>query len=250
MWTASGYGGGRNGPPRVGGRSSEVRGAAVAARPAWSWWRARPTGVGSALAVLVAVLALGAAAPAQAQTTYVSNLNQTSDPFSSAMLAQSFTTGSQTGGYALGSVELSVGTIGAGGTVAAVIYETDTSGLPTTTVKHTLMPPSAFPSDSTLTFTAPADATLDAGTTYSVVFMAVSGGGAVGFKRTDSTSEDVAETGWSIGDKYAFQQSGSWQNSSSRSLVIAVKGAPWTATRSPPTGASSPMRSARAKRSG
>ena len=49
-------------------RSSEVRGASVAARPARSGRRARPTGVGSALFLLVAVLALGSGAPARAQT--------------------------------------------------------------------------------------------------------------------------------------------------------------------------------------
>ena len=172
--------------------------------------RARPAGVGSALA-------LGAGA----QTAYVSNLNQTSEPTSATMLAQSFTTGSQPGGYALGSVELSVRNL-AGRTVAATIYETDGFGRPTTTVKHALAPPSTFPSDSTLTFTAPAGAILDADTTYSVVF---SGSVNVGFERTESNSEDVADTGWSIRDEYTRRlANGAWAHHSSKSLLIAVKG--------------------------
>ena len=172
--------------------------------------RARPAGVGSALA-------LGAGA----QTAYVSNLNQTSEPTSATMLTQSFTTGSRPGGYALGSVELSVRNL-AGRTVAATIYETDGFGRPTTTVKHALTPPSTFPSDSTLTFTAPAGAILDADTTYSVVF---SGSVNVGFERTESNSEDVADTGWSIRDEYTRRlTNGAWAHHSSKSLLIAVKG--------------------------
>ena len=172
--------------------------------------RARRTGVGSALA-------LGAGA----QTAYVSNLNQTSEPTSATMLTQSFTTGSQPGGYALGRVELSVRNL-AGRTVAATIYETDGFGRPTTTVKHALTPPSTFPSDSTLTFTAPAGAILDADTTYSVVF---SGSVNVGFERTESDSEDVVDTGWSIRDEYARRlTNGAWAHHSSKSLLIAFKG--------------------------
>ena len=190
-------------------RSSEVRGGCVAA-PRWSVRRARPTGVGSALVP-----------GAGAQTAYVSNLNQTSEPTSATMLTQSFTTGSQPGGYALGSVELSVRNL-AGRTVAATIYETDGFGRPTTTVKHALTPPSTFPSDSTLTFTAPAGAILDADTTYSVVF---SGSVNVGFERTESNSEDVVDTGWSIRDEYARRlTNGAWAHHSSKSLLIAFKG--------------------------
>ena len=190
-------------------RSSEVRGGCVAA-PRWSVRRARPTGVGSALVP-----------GAGAQTAYVSNLNQTSEPTSATMLTQSFTTGSQPGGYALGSVELSVRNL-AGRTVAATIYETDGFGRPTTTVKHALTPPSTFPSDSTLTFTAPAGAILDADTTYSVVF---SGSVNVGFERTESNSEDAVDTGWSIRDEYARRlTNGAWAHHSSKSLLIAFKG--------------------------
>ena len=177
--------------------------------------------------LLAAAGLLGASGAAEAQTTYVSNLLQTSEGVSATRLAQRFTTGSEAGGYALGSVDVSMSDINAGVTLSATIYETDASGLPTTTVVHALTAPSTFPSNSVLTFTAPASAMLDPSTTYIVVFQATS---SIDFQRTSSDSEDEAETGWSIANVYTRHDGTRWRHHSSQSLLIAVKGPATTST--------------------
>ena len=107
---------------------------------------------------------------AQAQTTYVSNLNQTgTDTGLDAMHGQSFTTGDQAGGYQLGSVAVRMHYLAQGTTMTVSIYNTDTNGYPTT-LKYALTAPSTIPYASTVYLSAPTGATLDAGTTYSVVF--------------------------------------------------------------------------------
>ena len=114
-------------------RSSEVRGACVAA-PRWGVRRARPTGVGSTLAVLVAVLALGAAAPARAQTTLVSNFDQgsRSEANFEVSVAQRFTTGSNPNEYTLSSVELKSADT-EGDVFSVSVCEVDVDGYPTST---------------------------------------------------------------------------------------------------------------------
>ena len=140
---------------------------------------------------------------AQAQTTYVSNLNQTGTATGlDAMHGQSFTTGDQAGGYQLGSVAVRMHYLAPGTTMTVSIYNTDTNGYPTT-LKYALTAPSMIPSDSTVYFSASTGATLDAGTTYSVVFDVSA---TTFFYVTASDAEDTAEAGWSIADVVAQKQ--------------------------------------------
>ena len=78
-----------------------------------------------------------------------------------------------------------------------------------------------------LTFTAPANTSLAANTTYSVVFLKGTGVTRVNYDATNSTSEDGSPAAWRIGDRYEFyHSSGQWRISSSpRAFRIAVRGA-------------------------
>ena len=144
---------------------------------------------------------------AQAQTTYVSNLNQTGTGTGlDAMHGQSFTTGDQAGGYQLGSVAVRMHYLAPGTTMTVSIYNTDTNGYPTT-LKYALTAPSMIPSDSTVYFAASTGATLDAGTTYSVVFDVSA---TTFFYVTASDAEDTAEAGWSIADVVAQKTNSVW----------------------------------------
>ncbi|MCY4141082.1 MAG: fibronectin type III domain-containing protein [Rhodobacteraceae bacterium] len=106
-------------------------------------------------------------------------------------IAQAFTTGSQTGGYAVGSIRLRFSTTPTGVTVKVG------SGQP-----HSLTSPVTLTSPTTLatgvnTFTAPSGTTLTADTTYYVVATATTGN----IQATSSTAEDAgAGTGWTIAD--------------------------------------------------
>ena len=191
-------------------------------------------------ACFCALLALPDWAHAQAtDTTYVSNqaestatpLNISSNPF-----AQTFVTGSQAGGYALDSVNVTF-RIDSGGTVSAAIYSTTGDPLIPDAEVFSLTAPATFSSSSEVphTFTAAANTTLDPNTTYAVVLRSTAGATTV-IARTDSDNESEALAGWSIGDVY-HQGSGvdSWRASSTdRSLLIAVRG---PTTNTPATGA-------------
>ena len=98
----------------------------------------------------------------------VSNSGQTSqDTYTDAQnRAQSFTTGTNTAGYVLSSIVVGYNDT-AGDTFSAAVWTTNSSGLPNA-LKHSLTAPTTF-SQGDLTFTAPANATLDASTTYTVV---------------------------------------------------------------------------------
>ena len=183
-----------------------------------------------AAVLLVAVAALLALPlQAQAQTTDVSNLNETQAVSLSVTdrQAQTFTTGAHPGGYALSSVEVMFRT---SGTVAASIYSTTGSDPYPDPELYSLTPPGTFNSGSVSahTFTAPANTTLARNTTYAVVITPSGGGGSTSIGRTDSDAEGGITTNWGIGDAYHQPQGGSlpWrQVSNGRSLLIAVTGA-------------------------
>ena len=179
-------------------RSSEVRGACVAA-PRWSVRRARPTGVGSALAVLVAVLALGAAAPARAQTTLVSNFDQGSKSEANfeVNVAQRFTTGSNPNKYTLSSVELKSADT-EGDVFSVSVCEVDVDGYPTSTCTD-LTSPGSFRA-RTLVFNAPADITLSASTSYALVSTMITGHVQF-FASTDYGEDTGGAAGWTVADE-------------------------------------------------
>ena len=183
-------------------------------------------------ALLLVVFAALFALPLQAQAdTLVSNLGQTSENTvtNNQDRAQSFTTGTHAAGYTLNSIVIGYND-GGGNAFTAEIWTTTAAGAPST-LKHSLTAPTTF-SQGDLTFTAPANATLDAETTYSVV-MELSTGTGTTFKRTSTINPDEdsgAAAGWSIGDTYHYKASGWIPSSSNKPHLIAIKGTTNTTT--------------------
>ncbi|MYD99218.1 MAG: hypothetical protein F4X98_17780, partial [Gammaproteobacteria bacterium] len=169
------------------------------------------------LAALWTTLAC-AAAPATAEVL-VSNINQSGSGGSSigaVQQAQGFTTGSNSGGYTIESVEAKFGTQPSGVTVRLA------TGLPSSTTEVATLTSPASLSVGNNTFTAPDNTTLSAGTTY---FVVVSGNGGT-ISTTTSDNEDAgAAAGWSIGNDGHFRSgnSGSW-NVAGTSRMIRVNG--------------------------
>ena len=87
-----------------------------------------------------------------------------------------------------------------------------------------LTAPGTFAS-GTLVFTAPADATLSSGTTYTVV--ATPAGTTLRLDATTADAEDTGgATGWSLADEYDWRNSSNmWTtNVTNKSLRVAIKG--------------------------
>ena len=163
---------------------------------------------------------------AQTVQTLVSNLDQTtrSSPHHvSNARAQAFTTGTHTAGYTLSSVDIRRNDPDAS-TFTAAIWTTGTGGLPDSPL-YNLAAPSPF-SNGNLAFTAPANATLDAETTYAVVLQPVSG--SMGLDITEADDEDAGmAAGWSIRDEYHFSSVGTsnWAVTTGvYSYLIAING--------------------------
>ena len=182
-----------------------------------------------ALAAL-AVLAVGLPAAAQA-AVLVSNTGQGGDDLSSGVRdrAQAFTTGSNSGGYTLSSVEIISEDV-QGDDASVSVCTVDGSGYPTTTCTA-LTAPSAFAA-GTLTFTVSPGMTLAITTTYSVL-VGTPGGETLTLDSTTSDGEDTgAAAGWSLADSYHFKNSANaWATTSSgESLRITIKGTLGTGT--------------------
>ena len=152
-------------------------------------------GVGFALALLALWGLL--TAPAQAEVTFVSNLNKTTGQNSIEIgnnweVAQGFTTGSNEDGYTLASVEAIFPTVNSSPTLTVTLHK----DLPTNAAIATLNNPDSIVT-GTLTFTAPAMTTLEKETTYYVLF----NGDNVFMRSTSSDDEDSGGlTDWSIAD--------------------------------------------------
>ena len=198
---------------------------------------AEPVGqrTGFVARTLLAVAATAMATPVQAQTveTLVSNTGPTSS--SSVALShkgtQRFTTGAHTAGYTLSSVDIVVRLSNA---FSLSVCETGGDGFPTSTCTN-LTPPATF-AGGAVTFTAPADTTLSASTTYAVVV--TKGSQNLEARQISSDSEDTgAATGWSIRNNYDSLDSaaGSWNADGSNSLQIAIKGYANTPPNNAPT---------------
>ena len=154
----------------------------------------------------------------------VSNTGQTADatPAGGARdRAQAFTTGANSGGYTLSSVEFIYADID-GDDAAVSVCTVDVNGFPTSTCTA-LTAPSSFVA-GTLEFTG--NMTLAAGTTYTLL-LATPGGETLQVGSTSSGGEDTGgATGWSIDDAYDFKNSsGDWGTTGSgKAFRIAVKG--------------------------
>ena len=173
-----------------------------------------------------------------ADVTLISNVGQTAatgaaQVSTSQSQAQGFTTGSDSGGYTLGSVELAVSSFsGTASDITVSIYSE--SSVNPGTVVHTLTTPASI-SAAVTTFTAPSGATLAASTTYYVVISTT--GSGISLSRTNATAEDTGGvSGWSIADSRRFLGGGGW-NTTTNPIRMRVNGDAATSTNSPATGA-------------
>ena len=136
--------------------------------------------------------------------------------------AMRFTTGNHAAGYTLSEVDISVGSVEAGGTQPLLRIYTRESNAPGELV-HTLTAPASFTADAVNTFTAPAGSNLDANTAYFLVFEATARSYQV--QDTASTAEDDgAASGWSISDSRLNKTGNASWESQPGILLFAIKG--------------------------
>ncbi len=178
------------------------------------------------LLAMSGLLGTSGEAQAQAQTvTLISNVGQGGDDSTSGAdpRAQRFTTGSNSTGYTLSSVEI-VSEDPQGDDARVSLCTVDGSGYPTSTCTA-LTAPGSFAA-GTLAFTAPSNTTLDANTTYTLLIESP-GDEFLWLDSTTSDNEDAGgATGWTIADVFHVRiGGGSWsENSDGESIRIAVKG--------------------------
>ena len=192
-------------------------------------------------------LTLGATELSVGSTDYgsgvvlVKNTEQT--PISTAAIltsasnqyAQQFTTGTNAGGYALGSIGFQFGTIAdtsTAGSHLTVTLNADNNGNPGAAL-CTLSDPTSFTSAAVNTFNAPSTGTngcpsLAASTIYFAVMKQLSFSDAINFEITPTDDEDSGGAqGWSIGnDSHVFSTtSNSWSTTGTLgSIRVEVNG--------------------------
>ena len=222
---------------RAGGaENQECRPVAAPSPPSESGFRRQPRPAAALLLFAGALFAGLTPGVAHAQDSeFVSNHGQTDAPTASVgpddsgiWRAQSFTTGGNSGGYNLSSVDVDLYAAGTG--LNVTINASTMEGVPGTVV-HSLTSPTML-STGINTFTAQSGATLAANTTYFVVFSGVASGTArSNLWSTLSDSEDSGSaSGWSIGDapywrRLDLEGYEDWQISTqSRAIQIAIRG--------------------------
>jgi len=184
--------------------------------------------------LLAALVALTPARPADAQTSqaFVSNLGQVNG--STFLLhrdyAQAFTTGSNSFGYSLRSVDVQFATITNGFSASSFTasIHADSNGSPGSSL-GTLTNPASFPasgSDQTLTFTS-AGIDLVASTTYFLVFDTSSSQSSDILRATLSAEDSGHLAGWSIGDSAlwrTYSSTGAWGGTDPFSVKVSLGG--------------------------
>ena len=170
---------------------------------------------------------------AQAQTTLVSNTGQANSggrTVDGVEFAQAFGTGSNTAGYDLESIVLSLGNAPSGTATFTVTVRENASGDPSGTALYTLTTPDPIVDNDLNAFTAPAGATLDANTTYRVVasYSSVTGGPNWWRVLLSNGLDSGGATGWTIDSPYKTDSRTApdgWEvASSSRGMKLQVKG--------------------------
>ena len=167
-----------------------------------------------------------------ADVTYVSNIGQGSDDDDSSSMgrAQTFTTGSRTGGYTLISVDI-VSEDAQGDSFTANITTVD-EGTDLPVARHTTLTAPASFTAGTITFTAPAYTVLEPNTTYGVSIIS---SGSVTLDTTLSNREDSGRTsGWSIANTSHVLDNGWAETTDGESIRIAISG-PANPARGAPT---------------
>ena len=185
------------------------------------------------------------AAPAQAQVL-VSNTSQTNHGHTACVsvpqpldCAQGFTTGQNTRGYSLASIDIDVDTAPGSGTLTVTVRAASGSGHPTNEVLYTLTNPTNV-GTGIQTFTTPGVAHLNRNTQY-FVHMTFSGSGTrPRWNLTANNMEDSgSHIGWSVGNHRYTRESGgtgNWDGDGgvySASIQIRVNG--YTLAPSAPT---------------
>ena len=178
-----------------------------------------------------AMLMLGFPAPAHAQTVLVSNTGQSNAGQTSVNPsdhAQGFTTGQNTLGYSLTSIELGVGVAPGSGTLTVTVRSDGGSGDPGGNTLYTLNNP-ANVAAGLRTFNAPAGASLSANTQY-FVQMVFAPNGSASYPQWDNTTSTLQDSGsaigWSIRNERHVRTPGStgWGSTNFTVLQIRVNG--------------------------
>ena len=181
---------------------------------------------------VAALLALPLQAQAQTVQTLVSNTGQDNSgvrPLDGIDFAQAFGTGSNTAGYDLDSIVLSLGLAATGTGTLTVTVREDASGDPSGTPLYTLTTPDPIAEDDLNAFAAPAGATLDANTTYWVVASYSAADGPNWWRVLLSNGIDAGgASGWTIDSPYKADSRTNpdgWEvQSASRGMKLQVKG--------------------------
>ena len=135
--------------------------------------------------------------------------------------AQRFTTGPSAAGYRLSDVLVQ---FQSGGEFNLSVCAVQANNTPTDTCWN-FTAPSSFDENSNLTFTAPSNANLAAGTSYSVVLKPKVASTEFGFQMTSGNGEDSGgAAGWSIADGSHLLSGTNW-NSQANKVRIRVRGA-------------------------
>ena len=178
---------------------------------------------------------------AAAGTTFISNSAQEATRASSATRATAFTTGGNSGGYELSSVDIYTADLSGTVTPVVEIYEDD-EGIPGE-LHATLINPATVTDDSVNTFNAQPNTTLNASTIYWLVSSNSATTNGQGFRvrlLTHATANPGAPMGWSIGNAvWKSVITDSWSGTGNR-IKFTVKGTAAgtiTITNYAPTGA-------------
>ena len=161
------------------------------------------------------------AAPAQAQTTLVSNTGETTSSGGSSHFWGTELHDRHRREYTVTEVQIRIDHADTGEGTSAKIREDD-NGEPGNLVATLTNPATLTGSDSLNTFTAPAGTTLDPGTTY---WISVSEGVAdrISYNTTTENGQ-TGEAGWTIGDGglWRSDEAQDW-NDTTGNLIIAIK---------------------------
>ena len=147
---------------------------------------------------------------------------------STSAVAQGFTTGTNTGGYTLTSIDVLFNTaVGTPANLRVELWSATSGGAPNAKIASLTVPSTV---SGTATFSAPSGTTLDASTSYFVVFYR-SGTTTGALRVFSSTAEDSGgQSGWAVTDTSHFLSSGTWTAWSSYLYGIRVNGAQAQAT--------------------
>ena len=151
------------------------------------------------------------------------NTTETSNSSSNGTHAQSFRTGTNPTGYTITEVRIRLGAYAPGNDQTVVKIRENDGGEPGNVVAALTNPSSLLP-EALNTFTAPASTTLDPSETYWIV--ANDGLTPINTWQYAFTPADgqTGETGWEIGNDRLRRTSGTNWNTSTSSLIMAIKG--------------------------